>query len=283
MFEATVPAVIRALVVDDEPVARRTLRRLLDSEDGIECVAESSGERAVAAIEEQAPDVAFLDVQMPGMNGFQVLERVDDDLLPLVVFVTAFDEYAVRAFEVRAIDYLVKPFTDDRFREVLDRVRERIAQRRSAEMRRRLVRHAADAAHQAAEAGVEGVAARTEESGEVGTRASQGGTGRVIIRGAGHALVVRHEEIDWLEAVGSYVRVHAGETRKLIRASLADLNRELDDALFFRIHRSSIVNLERIREIEALGHGDALGRLVDGTELRVSRSRRAAFEQALEG
>lgn len=280
MIEAATPAAIRSLVVDDEPVARRTLRRLLDAEAGIECVGESWGSRAVSAIAEQAPDVVFLDVQMPGMNGFEVLERVEDDRLPLVVFVTAFDEYAVRAFEVRAIDYLVKPFTDDRFREVVARLKERINQRRSVELRRRVMRQAAEAASRAEEAARD---ESTDEADTVGTDGSVSGASRLIIRSSGRALVIRHEEIDWLEAVGSYVRVHAGETRKLIRASLADLNRELDDALFFRIHRSSIVNLERIREIEALGHGDALVRLVDGTELRVSRSRRSAFEQALQG
>jgi two-component system LytT family response regulator len=271
---------IRALVVDAEPMARRSLRTLLDAETGIECVGESWGREAVAAIEEAAPDLVFLDVQMPGMNGFEVLDRLADDRVPLVVFVTAFDEYAVRAFEVRAIDYLVKPFTDDRFRDVVERARERVAQRATPDGRRRLGRRAAE------HAGRRGAGGAGEDPAEVDS-VRRGGSGaggnRIIIRGVGRSLVVRHSEIDWLEGVGSYVRVHAGETHRLIRASLTELTRSLDPASFFRIHRSSIVNLERIREIEAIGHGDALLRLEDGTELRVSRSRREAFERALEG
>lgn len=266
-------AAAHALVVEDEPVARRTLHRLLDAEAGIECVGEAWGAAAVEAIAHHEPDVVFLDVQMPGMNGFEVLERVADEQLPLVVFVTAFDEYAVRAFEVRAIDYLVKPFTDDRFRDVAARVRERLAQRRSADLRRRMVRLAAAATAVARE--VPGELSADHPAGRKG--------GRLVIRGGGHSLVVRHAEIDWFEAVGSYVRVHAGDLHRLVRGSLTDLEAELDPAVFQRIHRSSIVKLDRVREIESLDHGDALIRLVDGTELRVSRTRRAEFDAAIDG
>jgi two-component system LytT family response regulator len=269
-------AAIRVLVVDDEPVARRTLRRLLEDEPGLECVGESWGSAAVPAISEHRPDIVFLDVQMPGMTGFEVLENVEDDILPLVVFVTAFDEYAVRAFEVRAIDYLVKPFTDERFRDVVNGVRERMAQRTFGGPRRLSVQRAAEAA---------GAAAAADEARRLRPEARRE-SDRLVIRGSGHALVVRHDEIDWLEAVGSYVRVHAGEIKKLIRSSLGDLVRELDEADladFCQIHRSSAVNLKRVREVESLDHGDALVRLVDGTELRVSRSRRDEFERALEG
>lgn len=264
---------MRALVVDDEPMARRTMRRLLASTEGIECVGETWGPEAVAAIRECTPDVVFLDVRMPGLDGFELLERIPDEHLPLVVFVTAFDEYAVRAFEVRALDYLVKPFGDERFREVVARLRERMSRDRSADLRRRMVRRAAEAA-----ASAEAVERAEHDPGDRPLR-----TGRLVIRGTGGAVVVRHGEIDWLEAVGSYVRVHAGDLARLIRTSLTELERELDGRTFCRIHRSSIVNLDRVREVEPLGHGDALVRLDDGTELRVSRSRRAAFEKALEG
>jgi len=265
---------IRALVVDDEPVARRTLRRLVEREDGIECVGEAWGPEAVDAVTEQAPDVLFLDVQMPGMSGFEVLERLGDEVLPLVVFVTAFDEYAVRAFEVRAIDYLVKPFTDERFRDVVDRVRDRLTRRGSLEWRRRVARAAASAATTAAE-GTDDV------DGVVEPEATRS-PGRLVIGGSGHSLVVRHTDIDWLEAVGSYVRVHAGDLHKLVRTSLTELEEMLDATSFHRIHRSSIVNLDRVREIESIGHGDAAIRLDDGTELRVSRTRREGFEAALQ-
>jgi len=267
---------IRALVVDDEPVARRTLCRLLAGEPEFECVGESWGSAAVGAISEHRPEVVFLDVQMPGMNGFEVLESVEDEVLPLVVFVTAFDEYAVRAFEVRAMDYLVKPFTDERFHDVAKGVRERLDQRASAGLRRLSVQRAAEAA---------GAAAAADEARRLRPEARRE-SDRLVIRGSGHALVVRHDEIDWLEAVGSYVRVHAGEIRKLIRSSLGDVVRDLEEADcadFCRIHRSSAVNLKRVREVESLDHGDALVRLVDGTELRVSRARRDEFERALQG
>lgn len=271
---------IRALAIDDEPVARRTLRRLITAEPGIECVGEAWGQAAVEAIAKEKPDVVFLDVQMPGMSGFEVLANIDDADLPLVVFVTAFDDYAVRAFEVRAIDYLVKPFTDERFREVLHRVRDRMTQRRSADLRRRLVRIAAEAASASHREAVQHEGAHAGAASPAGS--TGGGGERLVIRGSGQALVVRHREIDWLEAVGSYVRVHAGDLKKLVRESLTNLIADLDGASFCRIHRSSVVNLDRVREIESLGHGDALVRLVDGTELRVSRSRREAFERALE-
>lgn len=155
-----------------------------------------------------------------------------------------------------------------------------MSQRRTADLRRRLVRVAAKVVSASDPDAVRGEGAGNDTISH-GRSTSAGGE-RLVIRGSGQALVIRHREIDWFEAVGSYVRVHAGELKKLVRGSLTDLVADLDEASFCRIHRSSVVNLDRVREIESLGHGDALVRLIDGTELRVSRSRREAFERALE-
>jgi two-component system, LytTR family, response regulator len=263
---------VRALVVDDEPIARRTLTRLLKSEPGFEVVGESWGAETPGAVRRLRPDLLFLDVQMPGLNGFQVLDELGDEELPVVVFVTAFDEFAVRAFEVRALDYLVKPFTDERFREVVGRVRHELDARRSLAFRSRLSGLLRD----------EGILAGDDEAAEVGSETGASDD-RLLVRTGSRTLVLRHSEIDWVEAVGSYVRVHAGEVHRLVRASLTEMEERLAPAGFARIHRSSLVNLSRVREIEHLSHGDACVRLPDGTSLRVSRGRREDLERALEG
>jgi two-component system, LytTR family, response regulator len=250
MPEAEPPG-IRTLVVDDEPVARRTLRRLLEPDPEIELVGEAAGSAAPGLILETRPDLLFLDVQMPGMNGFEVLEAVAERHIPLVVFVTAYDAYAVRAFELRAVDYLLKPFTDARFGEALARAKQTI---------------------------------RAAETGRVFHRIREvvaGHRARLALKAEGRTTLLDVGAIDWIEAVGSSVRIHAGPSRSMLRTTLAELEASLDPARFFRIHRSAIVNLDRVKHFEHWSHGDYLVVLANGTELRLSRSRKPALEELL--
>jgi len=242
---------IRTLVVDDEPMARRTLRHLLEPDPEIELVGEAAGSAAPGLILDTRPDLLFLDVQMPGMNGFEVLEAVAERHIPLVVFVTAYDEYAVRAFELRAVDYLLKPFTDARFGEALLRAKQTI---------------------------------RSAETGRVVRRIREvvaGHRARLALKSEGRTTLLDVGAIDWIEAVGSSVRIHAGPSSSMLRTTLAELEASLDPARFFRIHRSAIVNLDRVKHFEHWSHGDYLVVLANGTELRLSRSRKPALEELL--
>jgi len=261
---------IRTAIVEDEAVARRTLRRLLEQDPDIELVGEAAGSAAPGLILETRPDLVFLDVQMPGMTGLDVIAAVQDRHVPLVVFVTAHDEYAVQAFELRALDYLLKPFTDARFHEALTRAKRSIRQAETLRMVGRIR---------------EVVAGRTQSAGEANPlEPAAAGTGfrtRLGVKAEGRTRLLDVADVDWIEAVGAYVRVYAGRTRALVRTTLAELEASLDPRRFFRIHRSAVVNLERIRHLEHWSHGDYLVVLADGTELRLSRSRRAAMEAVL--
>ena len=261
---------IRTAIVEDEAVARRTLRRLLERDPDIELVGEAAGTAAPGLILETRPDLVFLDVQMPGMSGLDVLAAVQDRHVPLVVFVTAHDEYAVQAFELRALDYLLKPFTDARFHEALARAKASIRQAVSVRVIGRIREVVAGREHRQADAGLLEPAAP-----------ASGYRTRLGVKVEGRTTLLDVGEVDWIEAVGSNVRVYAGRTRAMIRTSLTELETSLDPRRFFRIHRSALVNLERIRHLEHWSHGDYLLVLADGTELRLSRSRRRAMEQVL--
>jgi two-component system LytT family response regulator len=240
---------IRTLVVDDEPLARHALCTPLRALADFEIVAEAAhGADAVAAIEALRPDLVFLDVQMPGMDGFGVIEATGIDAMPLTVFVTAFDAYAVQAFEAQALDYLLKPFDDRRFAQVIERVRRRIG------------------------AG-EGQADRL---GSV-----LGAQDRLVVRGNKAAQLVRLDEIDWIAAAGDYAEIHAGGRSLLLNESLASLEARLPKAAFARIHRSAIIRLDRLAEIRGGSHGDGVVRLACGAEIRFSRRFRAAIDAYL--
>jgi two-component system LytT family response regulator len=242
---------IRTLIVDDEPLARQRIRDLLERDPDVLVVAEcADGDEAIAAIREQAPDVVFLDVQMPEKGGFDVVEAFDADRLPAIVFVTAFDQYALRAFEVCAIDYLLKPFDEDRFARTLARAKAQARGARSDDVERRVL------------ALVEELRARTRH------------LDRLMIKSGGHLFFLKTEEVDWIEAEGNYVRLHAGEASHLLRETVAALEAQLDPARFLRIHRSTIVNLDRVREIHPLFHGEYRVVLKDGTKLTLSRGYR---------
>jgi len=233
---------IRTLVVDDEPIARARVLALLGEEPDIEVVGECwSGAQAVAAITEKSPDLIFLDVQMPEMNGFDVAHALGADRMPAVVFVTAFDEFAIKAFEVQALDYLLKPFDDARFARTLARAKER--------------------------------AAAPPPKSPGGFRR------RFLVRVRERIVVVDAADIDWIEAADYYVSIHAGGHAYLLREPLAELEKSLDPDVFFRVHRSAIVNLARIREIHPMFHGDSMVVLSDGSQVKLSRSRRGEFER----
>jgi two-component system, LytTR family, response regulator len=270
---------MRALIVDDEAIARRRLRRLCEREGDVEVIGEcAAGREAVAAVAEHAPDVLFLDVQMPGLDGFGVLAALGEvappERTPAVVFVTAYDEHAVRAFDVHAADYLLKPVDPERFRVAVARVRGRLgeadAARRHAQLVAILGAGAGDtAALPPAPAGLP-VASGTPRYRE-----------RLLAKVDGRMYFVRAADIDWVEAEGNYVRLHVGREAHLIRETMADLERDLDPATFARIHRSTIVNLDRVREMQPWFSGEYVVILHDGTRLKLSRWYRDRLEARL--
>ena len=257
---------IRAIIVDDEPLARRGIRARLDRAGGYTVVAEcASGREAIAAIREHAPNVVFLDVQMPGIDGFGVIEEIGADRMPVVIFVTAYDTHALRAFEAHAFDYLLKPIDDDRFAMTLDRTRRRVMEREESEVARRLaalmhdLRPALDAAN--------GGQPRRVDTPEPVTALPN----RIVIRDRDRVLFVDVSDIDWIGADGDYVRIHTGGKSHLVRDTMAAMEQRLDQAAFARIHRSAIVNVSRIRELRPYSSREYAVILRDGTRLRLSR------------
>jgi two-component system LytT family response regulator len=239
---------IRALIVDDEPLARRRIRRMLAHHADIEIIGDSAnGRDAILLIRNQAPDLVFLDVLMPEMDGFAVLEALDAEALPLIIFVTAYDQYALRAFEVYALDYLLKPFDRQRFDKALQRAKARLANERSDINQRAL--------------------ALLEE-----LRAQTSHVERMVIKSGGRAFFLKTDEIDWIEAEGKYVRLHVGKESYLVREAISGLESQLDPKKFLRIHRSTIVNIDRVRELQPWFHNEYRVILRDGTELMLSRS-----------
>lgn len=261
MIDARAP--LRVALADDEPTARATLRLLLNRHADLEIVAECvDGAATVEAVRAVRPQLLFLDVQMPEMDGFAVLAALEPEETPAVVFVTAYDEHALRAFDVQALDYLLKPFSDDRFERCLARVRQRIGGDGLAELGRR----------------VQGLLA-----GVCLPPSTGGGTGveRLLVSGNGRTIVVNVGEIDWIEAADYCVELHVGKRSHVLRRTLAELESELDPSRFVRIHRSAIVNVERVRQIRPYLKGDAYVDLADGTQLRLSRTHRESLLAAL--
>jgi two-component system LytT family response regulator len=253
---------IRAVVADDEPLARARLRALLAKEPDVQLVAEcADGDAAVAAVREHRPDVLFLDVQMPGKDGFGVLAALAGDPMPQVVFVTAFDQHALKAFDARAIDYLLKPFKQSRFHEALARVRERVARPPASgdDLARRVrdllaeVRPAAPAAP-----------AQTLH--------------RLAVRVNERTLFVRVPDIDYLESAGNYVVLHCGKENHVIRETMATLEAQLPPG-FLRISRSVIVNLDRVKELQSMTAGEHVAVLRDGRTLAMTRGLREVEEK----
>lgn len=242
---------IRTLIVDDMLPARKRIRRFLGAHAEFEIVGEcADGRAAVSAVRELAPDLLFLDVQMPEMDGFQVLEEIGAQLPPAVVFVTAYDQFALRAFDVHALDYLLKPFDEERFRRALERAETQLEQSRAGATNERL------------RALLNEVSARPKRAA------------RIAIKSSGRTVLLATDEIDYVEGAGNYLRLKAGKKMHLIRDRLSRVEERLDPEKFVRIHRSTIVNVERIKELRPLFNGDQALTLHDGTRLTMSRSYR---------
>lgn len=256
---------VRALIVDDEPVARRGLRRQLQTEPGVEIVGEcADGREAVAAILKLKPDLVFLDVQMPLLNGFEVVESVGPAHLPSVVFVTAHDEHAIRAFEVNALDYLLKPFDRERLQKALQRARAYVGN--DAETKR-LEERLSDLLRGLEELkAVDGAKNYLE---------------RIVVKESGRVFFLGVSEIDWLCAHGNYLQIHAGGATHLLRETVDAIESKLDPREFLRLRRSTIVRIERIRELHPLFNGEYAVVLKDNTRLTSSRRYRRNLDRLL--
>lgn len=251
---------IRVLLVDDEPLARDMLREMLAGDPQVAIVGEScNGREAVEAIRAHSPDLVFLDVQMPEVDGFQVLAALEKGEMPYVIFVTAYDQYAVRAFEVQALDYLLKPFDQERFDTSWQRAKAQIIQDRNGgrDMDQRIL-------------------ALLEE-----LKAGKTYLERLVIKTGGRIYFLETDEIDWIEAEGNYVSVHSAKKTHLLRETISSLESQLDPKKFVRIHRSSIVRLDFIQELQPWFHGEYRVILHDGTQLTLSRNHRDKLQEAL--
>jgi two-component system LytT family response regulator len=253
---------LRVLIVDDEPLARESIRLLLHDDSEVVVTGETSGVEAAAHVARTRPDILFLDIQMPQMDGFALLEQIGADAVPAIVFVTAYDRYALRAFEVHALDYLLKPFDDRRFAEALAHAKERARSRRRGESDTRIAELLRD--HGAAR------------------------PAKFLIPVRDKTIVVNASDIDWIEAADYYVSLHVTQAggapaSHLLRETMEELEKQLDPRQFFRVHRSAIVNIDRVREIHPLFRGDCALVLADGHRLKLSRSRRKEFEKMFAG
>ncbi len=242
---------IKTLIVDDEPLARERIRRMLHDEKDIliagECV---GGLEAVETIEKILPDLVFLDVQMPQMNGFEVLQTLELPNMPVVIFVTAFDQYALKAFEFHALDYLLKPFSKDRLRSALIRAREQIHITQPNNVDERITALLND------------------------LKAESKYLDRLLIKSSGRIYFVKTDEVDWIESAGNYAKLHVGKEKHLLRETMGSLEESLNPEKFLRIHRSCIVNIDRVKELHPLFSGDYVVMLHNGQELTLSRNYR---------
>lgn len=269
---------MRVLIVDDEALARQRVRRLLQNEADVEVVGEAeTGRDAVQMIRDLKPDLVCLDVQMPELDGFGVLEELDGEQVPMVLFITAYDEHAQRAFDVHAVDYVLKPVDADRFRAAFERARTQRAHAVAAERLGELlatVRRLADGSGASESRGDTAAGGQANGGAANGRYAS-----RILVKQDGRMFFVKTTEIDWIEADRNYVRLHVGKVSHTIRERISHLEETLDPRLFARIHRSTIVNLNRVREMQQWFSGDYVVILEDGTRLRLSRHYRDRVEK----
>jgi len=249
---------MRMLIVDDEPLAREKIRDLVKLDPELEIAGEcTNGLEALAAIQELRPDLLLLDVQMPEVGGFTVLEALKDEVMPLVIFVTAYDQYAVRAFEFHALDYLLKPFDRERFEAAIGRAKAHVRREQNGSLDQRIL------------ALLEQLKAETKY------------IERLVVKAGGRVFFLETKEIDWVEAEGNYVNIHTPKKSFLLRETISNLEAQLDPKHFVRIHRSSIVRIDRIQELQTWSHGEYRVILYGGTELTLSRNYRDNLQSLL--
>lgn len=247
---------IRVLIVDDEPIARRGIATLLSEDHEVEVIGEvGDGRAAVEAVRALEPDIMFLDVQMPELDGFDVVDAIGSEAVGAIVFVTAYDEYAIRAFDVSAVDYLLKPFDRERFRAALDRAKKALRSRATGELHER----------------VDALLKLLESPTVAGATTDRRPAQRIVVKDAGRVMFVRPGEIDWIDAAGNYVQLHCGTDKHILRETMAGMEARLDAEKFVRISRSNIVNLDRVKEIQPLFNGSYLFVLNNGSKLESSR------------
>lgn len=254
---------IRTLIVDDEPLGRERVRSLVQDQPGLEVIGEANdGDQAIQAIlhgiDGQQPDLVFLDVQMPRRTGFEVIQAVGPDRMPAVVFCTAYDQYALKAFDVHAVDYLLKPFDRDRFEGAVDRARKHLEAEDGGALKTQLMQLVRD---------LQPAAVAKQD--------------RLVVKSGGRLFFLRTDEIDWIEAAGNYVRVHVGKEAHLLRETMNSIEGRLDQKMFLRIHRSRMVNMERVKELHPWFNGDYAVILRDGTKLMLSRGYRDKLQERL--
>ncbi|HEY0545030.1 MAG TPA: LytTR family DNA-binding domain-containing protein [Pyrinomonadaceae bacterium] len=249
---------LRAIVVDDEMLARQIIGEMLEHDDEVEIVAECvNGREAIEAIQTHQPDLLFLDIQMPEVAGFEVLEALKGERSPIVIFVTAYDQYAVRAFDYHALDYLLKPFDRERFEMAVSRAKTQLRRERNGELDKRIV-----ALLEALKA-----EARYVE--------------RLVIKNGGRVFFLEANEVNWIEAEGNYVRLHTDKKAHLLRETISSLEEQLDPKKFLRVHRSTIVRIDSIRELQPWFHGEYHIILHNGTKLTLSRNYREQLQGVL--
>jgi two-component system, LytTR family, response regulator len=246
---------MRVIVADDEALARRKLRILLDSEPGVHVVAECrNGEQTLAALKDYKPDVLLLDIQMPDADGFQVLKAIPSDEMPIVIFTTAYDQYAIRAFEAHAMDYLLKPFDHERLHQAIERTRVELLRTQDRQLTHRILNLLSN----------------------VNVK------DRLIVKAGGRVLFLDLEDIDWVEAAANYVKLNVGKESYLLREAIGRMSEKLDPAQFVRIHRSTIVNVRKIKELQPCNSGEYIVVLKSGKELSCSRGHRAGLQQLID-
>jgi two-component system LytT family response regulator len=267
IFKDTSQQKIKTLIVDDESLARRTIRGLLLADPEIEVIGEcGNGAETVTFAQKECPDLLFLDIQMPGMTGFEALMEIGVDNIPATVFVTAYDQYALKAFEVHAIDYLLKPFTDERFTAALKQAKMQVQLKEANRLSQNLVRLIAQQAKP-----------------ELFSPNRNRFLNRFMIQSGGRAAFIKATDVDWIAADDYYIKLHVSGRTHLLRMSMNEVEAQLDPDQFLRIHRSAIVNFERVKELQQNSSSEWVVLLKDGTELKLSRSRRERLKKFLAG
>ena len=263
---------LKTIIVDDEPLALNLLRSMLAEFSDVDVVAEcGNGREAVLAASQMSPELMFLDIQMPGMNGFEVIKALQSDVMPMVIFVTAFDQYALDAFDLHAVDYILKPLDPERVARAVNRAIDRLHDNRAESYKAPLIGAIGAIAERAS------AATPVEADAHEPEPASGSIKGKLLVRDSGVVKVIPFDDIDWVDAAGDYMCVHASGETHVIRITLGELMEKLDDKLFVRIHRSTIVNVQRVVSITPLPKGGSLLELSEGETLKVSRNYRESI------